>query len=91
MKALLSWIKEYVDINLSPEELADRLTNSGLEVDDIIYTGQGLDSILVGEVKEISTHPESDSLFVCKVDVGGNHEHKTFISAATNLFKGAKV
>lgn len=89
MKVLLSWLKEYVEINLTAEELADKLTNSGFEVENIFYTGKGLDKIITGEIIDIQKHSHSENLFVCKVNTGS--DIITIISAAGNLFTGAKV
>jgi phenylalanyl-tRNA synthetase beta chain len=66
----LNWLKEYVDVPWEPEELADRLTMAGLEVEGITYLNPGLDNVLVGQILKIEPHPDADSLRVCKVDVG---------------------
>ena len=63
-------VKEYVDVPWEPEELADRLTMAGLEVEGITYLNPGLDNVLVGQILKIEPHPDADSLRVCKVDVG---------------------
>ncbi|HOK40535.1 MAG TPA: phenylalanine--tRNA ligase subunit beta [bacterium] len=90
MKALISWLKDFVDIELSVDELADKLTNAGLEVEGINYLGKKFNNIIVGKIEKLNKHPESDNLFVCLVDIGNNIK-KSIICSATNLFEGALV
>jgi phenylalanyl-tRNA synthetase beta chain len=89
MKVLLSWLSEYVNIDLSAKELADKLTNTGLEVEGIDYIGKNLNEIIVGEITEITKNENSKNLFICKVKIGDSE--KTIVTAATNVFKNAKV
>ena len=70
MKISYNWLREYVDINISPEKLAELLTMHSFEVENIIYQGEGLNSVVVGEVLEIKKHPDADKLNLVKVDVG---------------------
>ena len=53
MKVTLNWLKEFVDISVSPEELAEFLTNSGNEVEEIIYQNKYLHDVVVGKILEI--------------------------------------
>ena len=71
MKASLNWLKEYVDISQSPEELAQILTMVGLEVEGLEPHGAGLDEIVVGRILAVWPHPGADRLSLCRVDVGG--------------------
>jgi len=79
------WLKEFVDFDLSPEDLAHRLTMAGLEVDRIEYIGAELDSVIVAKLLSVDRHPEADRLTVCRVDNGtdevqvvcGATNHKT--------------
>ena len=64
MLASLEWLKQYVDINISTEELCDKITRVGLEVDTVTKLGQGLEGVVTGKVIEISRHPNSDHLWV---------------------------
>ena len=64
MLASLEWLKQYVDINISTEELCDKITRVGLEVDTVTKLGQGLEGVVTGKVMEISRHPNSDHLWV---------------------------
>jgi phenylalanyl-tRNA synthetase beta chain len=70
MLASIEWLKEYVDIDVTPEELAEKLTRVGLEVESVIHLGKGLSGVITGKVAEISKHPDSTHLWVCKIDVG---------------------
>ena len=72
MKLPVSWLNEYVDVSdLSVQELADKLTFSGVEVEGIEMTGAELgDQIVVGEVLTCEPHPDSDHRHVCKVSDG---------------------
>lgn len=92
MKVPLSWLKQFVDITLSPEELAHRLTMAGLEVVDIRYIGiEGSelpwdpDKILVANILEVKPHPNADRLVLADVDYGGPAPH-TVVTGAPNLF-----
>lgn len=89
MKLSYNWIKEYVDLSgISPEELADKLTNAGFEVEGIEYTAQGT-NLVVGEILECSDHPDSDHLHLCKVNIGS--EVLNIVCGAPNARKGLKV
>ncbi|MBI3189986.1 MAG: phenylalanine--tRNA ligase subunit beta, partial [Ignavibacteriales bacterium] len=70
MRISLKWLRQYVDINVTPEDLAHRLTMVELEVEDIEYMGAKYDKFVVGKVLEVSKHPNANKLTVCKVDVG---------------------
>lgn len=89
MKVSVSWLKEFVDFSLSAEELASRLTDAGLEVENIISMGRDLDKVVVGEIKKISPHPHADKLSVCEVAVGS--ESLQIVCGATNVVEKAKV
>ena len=89
MKVTYNWLKEYVNIPLSPEELAEKLTRSGFEVEDIIYQNQHLHDVVVGKILKIEKHPQADRLVVCQVDIG--EKTTQIITAATNVFEGALV
>lgn len=92
MKVPLSWLKEFVDITISPEELARRLTLAGLEVAEIKYIGvEGAElpwdpeKILVANILEVKPHPNADRLVLADVDYGGSQPH-TVVTGAPNLF-----
>ena len=70
MLASIDWLKKYVDINVTPEELAEKLTRVGLEVESVNYLGAGLEGVVTGKVTQIERHPNSDHLWICMMDYG---------------------
>lgn len=93
MKISYNWLKEYIDIPLSPEETAEVLTDIGLEVEGIVVykgPGGGLDGLVIGEVKEMEKHPDADRLNVTKTDIGTG-ELQQIICGAPNVQPGQKV
>ncbi len=91
MKVPLSWLNEYVDISdLSVQELSDKLTFSGVEVEGIETSGPQLDEhFVVGEVLTCEPHPDSDHMHVCTVSVG--EETLGIVCGAPNCRAGLKV
>lgn len=70
MRFTLSWLKEYVEFNTSPEEIAERLTMSGLEVESVEYLGKGLEDIVVARILDMRPHPNASKLVLCDVTDG---------------------
>lgn len=90
MLVSLNWLKEYVDYgSLSPEELGELITKSGIEVDGILRFAEESENIVVGYVTSCEQHPNADQLKVCQVDVG--EEKLQIICGAPNVAKGQKV
>jgi len=85
----LNWLKEYVDFSVSPEELADRLTMSGLEVESIEYVGKALESVVVAEILDMGKHPDADKLSLCRVSDG--EAEYPIVCGASNMKAGDKV
>ena len=81
-----NWLKDYVDLELSPQELADRLTMAGVAVENVTALGQGVDGVVVGRIESISPHPGADKLVITKVDTGS--EKLQIVTAATNVAAG---
>ncbi len=90
MKVPFSWLKDFVEIDLSPEALEERLFSCGFEVEELIYLGKDVENVVVGEIVSCEKHPDADRLTVCKVDCGARGE-KQIVTAATNVFVGARV
>jgi len=89
MKVPFRWLQEYVDIDVTPKELADRMTMAGLEAEKIDYVGDTWDKVFVAEVMEVSPHPDADRLVLADVAAG---EHRlTVVTGAPNIEKGQKV
>ncbi|MBT5872416.1 MAG: phenylalanine--tRNA ligase subunit beta, partial [Candidatus Latescibacteria bacterium] len=89
VKVPLSWLQDYCDIPWSAQELADRLTMSLLEVDEILTMGIDYDKMVVGEVLTAEKHPNADRLKLCTVDVGS--DHLDIVCGAPNVEKGQRV
>ncbi|MCL4867701.1 MAG: phenylalanine--tRNA ligase subunit beta [Anaerolineae bacterium] len=88
----LSWLKEYVNIDQSPAEVADLLTNAGLEVKTIAYIGiPGADlvwdreKIILGQILQVEQHPDADKLVLATVAYGGE-QPEVVVTGAPNLF-----
>jgi len=89
MKVTYNWLKEYVDFDWSVEELAERITMLGVEVEGIEQTGGAFEGIVVGEVIVRDQHPNADKLSLCKVNDGTRELQ--IVCGATNFQAGDKV
>src|ERR1041384_3834186 len=89
MKVSLNWLKDYIPIDITVTELAERLTMLGLEVEDIEHLGAQFRNIVVGNVLEVRRHPSADRLTVCTVDPGG--EPLSIVCGAPNVASGEMV
>jgi len=93
----ISWLKEYVDIELPAEELAEKLTIAGLEVEKIEYVGVpggsseeerlvwDREKLILGHILKVEEHPNADRLVLATVDYGGD-ENEVVVTGAPNLF-----
>lgn len=93
MKISLNWLKEYIKIKETPEEIAHILTMTGLEVEGIetVETIKGgLDGVVIGEVLSCAKHPNADKLSITRVDIGGD-ESIPIVCGAPNVAVGQKV
>lgn len=90
MLASINWLKQYVDIPVTPEVLADKLTRVGLEVEQVIHLGEGLEGVITGKVAQIERHPDSDHLWVCQMDLG-QQELVQILTGAQNVHQGDMV
>lgn len=90
MKVPLSWLNEYVDLSgLSVQELCDKLTFSGVEVEGVEKIGHACEGYVVAEVRECATHPNADRLKLCKVFDG--QMDLQIVCGASNVAAGQKV
>lgn len=87
MHVSYQWLKDYVDIDITPQELADRLTLSGIAVDVVEYLGAEIENVVTGRILKIEKHPNADKLVVCTVDVG-QAETLQIVTGATNVREG---
>ena len=85
-----NWLKKHVDLgNLTPEELAAKITKSGIEVEGVEYVAEKSTNVVVGYVESCEKHPDADKLNLCQVDVG--EEKLQIICGAPNVAQGQKV
>jgi len=70
MKVSLSWLKDYISVNKNIDDLADALTMAGLEVESVSDRYSYLNTVVIGRIIEIKTHPNADKLKLCNVDIG---------------------
>ena len=70
MRVSLNWLKDYVNVDMPPADLAHLLTMSGLEVEALDPLGQSLEGIMVAKILSVSNHPKADRLFICHMDTG---------------------
>ena len=87
MNVTLNWLKNYIDFEFSPSELADRLTMLGIEVEAIKQLGAELEGVVVGGVTAIRPHPNADKLVLCQVDIGETAELQ-IVCGAPNVREG---
>jgi phenylalanyl-tRNA synthetase beta chain len=86
MRISINWLRELVDLTLTPEELAETLTLAGFEVEDIEDRRTWADGVVVGKVLECQSHPNADKLSVTKVDIGAaDSEPLNIVCGAANV------
>ncbi len=89
MKVTLNWLKQYVDFNWSPEELSERLTMLGLEVEGVQKVAGEFEGIVVAQVITRDKHPNADKLSLCRVNDGKGE--RQIVCGAQNFKAGDKV
>ena len=89
MKVSLNWLKQYVDIVVSPAELADKLTMAGTEVKGMEVIGENWDGIVVGQIMAVNPHPNADRLTLVTIDLGSRQE--TVVCGAPNVKVGVRI
>lgn len=90
MRISLNWLKDYVGIEVSAEELAHQLTTLGLEIASIERPGASISEIYVGKILSMEPHPDADKLVVCRTDVG-QAEPLQIVCGAKNMKPGDRV
>ena len=93
MKLSYTWLKDYIDLDLTPGEVAETLTQLGLEVgsvEEVETVKGGLKGLVIGEVKTCVPHPNSDHLSLTTVDVGDGVD-RSIVCGAPNVAQGQKV
>jgi phenylalanyl-tRNA synthetase beta chain len=89
MRVSLNWLKDYVDIDISPHDLAERLTMAGLEVETLDPVGHSLQDIVAAKILSVTRHPNADRLSLCRVDAGSGEV--PVVCGAPNLKEGTLV
>ena len=90
MRVPLSWLREFVDVDLSPAALAERLTLLGMEVKSIVEWGADWRNVVVGELLSVDRHPRADRLSLTRVTLGSG-EPLEIVCGATNIAAGQRV
>ncbi|HAQ50168.1 MAG TPA: phenylalanine--tRNA ligase subunit beta [Gammaproteobacteria bacterium] len=90
MKLSENWLREWVNPELSTEALIEKLTLAGLEVDGVSAVADKFSGVVIGEVKQVSPHPNADKLRLCMVDVAAK-EDIAIVCGAANVRVGIKV
>lgn len=84
------WLKDYVDVNQNVQDLAEKITRTGIEVDDIIDFTKDIKNLVVGYVVSKASHPDADKLNICQVDIG-EEEPVQIVCGAPNVDEGQYV
>ena len=87
----LSWLRDYVDVELSPEQLAEQLTLRGMEVQGITVSGADWTDVVVGRLLSVERHPNADKLWLTTVDVGRGDDPLQIVCGADNIAPGDLV
>lgn len=91
MKISLQWLESFVTFNsLSPNDIAERLTETAAEVDDIILEGKEWENVVIGKIIEIADHPDSEKLHITKTQISEN-EILQIVCGAQNIVEGMIV
>lgn len=90
MRVAYSWLKEYIEIELSPEELAERLTLAGVEVETVERFAASPERVVVGEITMLEPHPRKGGLSIAGVDTGGGAPLQV-VCGAPNIALGQKA
>ncbi len=91
MKVPFSWLKEFVDIDCTPEELQEKLFSCGFEVEELIQLDKDIDRVVVGIITECCKQEGTDHLNLCKLDCGAYGKDIEITTGASNIFAGAHV
>ncbi len=89
MKVSLSWLKRYTDVNVSVEELCDKMTLAGFEIEECTDLSKTMSNVVVGKVEKMERHPDSDHLWICQINTGAGVEQ--IVTGAQNVNEGDLV
>lgn len=91
MRVPLSWLREFVDVDLTPEQLAERLTLLGMEVQAIERWGADWQRVVTGRLLTVEKHPRADRLSLTTVTLGDGGEPLSIVCGATNIAPGQRI
>ena len=91
MRVPLSWLREFVDVDMTPEQLAERLTLLGMEVKHIEHWGSDWDQVVIGELLTVEKHPRADRLSLTTVTLGDGRDPLSIVCGATNIAPGQRI
>ena len=91
MRVPLSWLREFVDVDLTPEQLAERLTLLGMEVKHVERWGSDWESVVTGELLTVDRHPRADRLSLTTVTLGDGGEPLSIVCGAINIAPGQRI
>jgi phenylalanyl-tRNA synthetase beta chain len=87
MKITTNWLKEHLDTKFNENQIIDKLTDIGLEVEGVVSQSGELDSFIVAKILKVEKHPDADRLKVCDVDIGSGEPVKV-VCGAPNAKEG---
>ena len=90
MDLSMRWLKEFVELDPEPRAFSHAMTMSGSKVEGYTVEGAGIERIVVGKVLEVTPHPDSDHLVVCRIDAGQEKELQ-IVTGAQNVTAGSLV
>ena len=90
MQVSTKWLKDYIEINCSADELAEKFTMAGIPVENVIHAGEGLEKVITGKIEQLTPHPDSDHLQVCQMNIGEENLLQ-IVTGAPNVAEGQIV
>jgi len=90
MQVSTKWLKDYLKINCTADELAEKFTMAGIPVENVIHAGEGLEKVVTGRIEELTPHPDSDHLQICQMNIGAENLLQ-IVTGAPNVKQGQIV
>lgn len=90
MQVSTKWLKDYIDIECTADELAEKFTMAGVPVENVIHAGEGLEKVVTGKIEQLTKHPDSDHLLVCQMNIG-EKDLTQIVTGAPNVEEGQIV
>lgn len=91
MKVPFSWLKDYVNIDVTPQILAEKMVKAGFEVEEIIDLSAKIKKVVVAKIVSIEKHPDAEKLQICQLDCGEVYGQNQIVTAAHNISVGDYV